>query len=115
MNRAVISDTSCLIALERIQRLEILKDVFSEIITTKEVKREFGKPLPKWIVIKNAKDSRKKMELTNLLDAGEASAIALVLETKNTLLIIDEKKGRRIARELKIAVIGTLRVLLFAK
>ncbi len=39
----------------------------------------------------------------------------LSLETDNSLLIIDEKKGRRIAQELGLKIIGTLGVILQAK
>jgi predicted nucleic acid-binding protein len=49
------------------------------------------------------------------MDEGEASAIALALETKNCLLIIDEKKGRKLARTLHIKIAGTLQILLLAK
>ena len=44
-----------------------------------------------------------------------ASAIALALEIKDCLLIIDEKKGRKLAKELKIKIIGTLKTILLAK
>lgn len=50
-----------------------------------------------------------------ILDPGEASAITLALESKNAILIIDEKKGRKVAQDLNIHIIGTLRVLLIAK
>ena len=36
------------------------------------------------------------------LDEGEASAIALSLEMKNPILMLDELKGRKIAERLKI-------------
>jgi predicted nucleic acid-binding protein len=39
----------------------------------------------------------------------------LALETENAVLVIDEKKGRKIARELNIEIVGTLRILLVAK
>ena len=49
------------------------------------------------------------------MDEDEASSIALSLETDNSLLIIDKKKGRRIAQELGLKIIGTLGVILQAK
>jgi predicted nucleic acid-binding protein len=55
----------------------------------------------------------EKLQL--ILDAGEASAITLALETENSILIIDEKKGRKVARDLNVTIIGTLKVLLIAK
>lgn len=50
-----------------------------------------------------------------LLDSGESSSIALCLEKKNCLLIIDERKGRKVAQDLDIPIIGTLGILLEAK
>jgi predicted nucleic acid-binding protein len=49
------------------------------------------------------------------LDTGEASAIALAMETVNSTLIIDEKKGRKFAKNLGLQIIGTLKILLLAK
>ena len=48
------------------------------------------------------------------LDPGEASSIALAAETANSKLIIDEKKGRRVAIEMGLDVTGTVGVLLEA-
>jgi uncharacterized protein len=115
MNRFIISDTSCLIALDRINKLELLGQVFTNIITTKEVQEEFGRALPSWIVVHEVKDKSRKNSLSELVDKGEASAIALALEIENSVLIIDEKKGRKLAAELRLEIIGTLRILLLAK
>jgi predicted nucleic acid-binding protein len=116
MNKVIISDASCLIALDEIGQIEILKSAFPQIVTTKEVSAEFGKELPTWISIKTLQNSAKRNELELVLDAGEASAIALALENpKQSILIIDEKKGRKIAKQYNLEIIGTQRVLLLAK
>jgi predicted nucleic acid-binding protein len=49
------------------------------------------------------------------LDKGEASAIALASEHENSLLFIDEIKGRKAAKEMGINVTGSLGVLVAAK
>lgn len=77
MGKAIISDTSCLIALSKIDRLSLLKDLFQEIIITEEENQEFGSNLPEWILIRKAKNSRKQNELQSILDKGEASSITL--------------------------------------
>lgn len=115
MNNAIISDTSCLIALDRINRLDILQSLFSRILTTPEVQAEFGKILPDWIHVQSVKDLTLQKRFEQLVDIGEASALTLVKEYENAILIIDEKKGRRIARENNIRIIGTLQILLIAK
>lgn len=115
MNKVVISDTSCLIALQRVKKLEILKLLFKNVIITKEVYQEFGETLPEWIsVVKNQNES-KFIELKKVLDFGEASSIALALDTGNSLLIIDESKGRKIALKNGLDIIGTLGILTLAK
>ena len=111
----IISDTSCLIALERIDKLEILKDLFSKVFITNEVAIEFGNTLPQWIVVRTVKNLNKQNELSKLVDIGEASSIALALEIPQATLVIDERKGRKIAKELNLKIIGTLKVLLKAK
>lgn len=111
----VIADTSCLISLSTINRLELLKHVFNNIVITPEVDREFGEQLPDWIVVEAVTDRQKQFLLELEVDAGEASAIALALEKIDPLLIIDEKKGRKVAQSLSIHTLGTLGVLIKAK
>jgi predicted nucleic acid-binding protein len=67
------------------------------------------------VLIKEPTNHIQQSELENILDKGEASAIALALEIQNSLIIIDEKKGRKIAKSLNLEVIGSLKVLLIAK
>lgn len=80
-----------------------------------QVVSEYGQSLPSWISIKEIQNQSKFEEINQIVDKGEASAIALALETQNSILIIDERKGRKLARELNLEIIGTLRVLLLAK
>ncbi|MEM6842079.1 MAG: DUF3368 domain-containing protein [Bacteroidota bacterium] len=115
MPELVIADTSCLIVLSKIGRLHLLKDIFSKISITEEVHQEFGDALPEWIQVEETKDSERKRILELDLDKGEASSIVLGLENKEALLLIDEKKGRRVAKDLGLKVTGTLGVLIRAK
>ena len=116
MNREiVIADASCLIVLQNIQELPLLQKLFGEVFITQEVGEEFGVDLPEWITVKEIQNKVQQSALSLILDKGEASSIALSLETENCLLIIDEKKGRRIAQELNLKIIGTLGVILQAK
>ena len=114
MDRIIISDTSCLIALQNIGLLNLLQDLYQEILITQEVKNEFGLDLPDWIIVLEVKNKEKKAEIEEKLDKGEASSIALALEIKDSILIIDEIKGRKIAQSLNIEIIGTIGILLIA-
>jgi predicted nucleic acid-binding protein len=110
----IISDTSCLIGLTNIGFLDILQKLYHSILITPEVAEEFGSPLPDWIQIVPISNTQKTEEFLKTLDAGESSAIALALENANSLLIIDELKGRRFALSLGIDIIGTLGLLIDA-
>ncbi|MBN1639152.1 MAG: DUF3368 domain-containing protein [Ignavibacteriales bacterium] len=114
MDKIIISDTSCLIALSKIEKLDLLKDLYREIIITGDVYQEFGGSLPDWIIITEVKDKQKQKDLEERLDKGEASSIALALEIGNTTLIIDEIKGRKIAQSFNIDIIGTIGIILLA-
>ncbi len=107
-NKVIISGTSCLIALEGIEPLHLLHQLFSSIHTTQKVAEEFGKPLPEWLIILPVRNKVKQEELERIIDLGEATAITLALETESCLLIIHEKKGRRLAQQLKLQTAGTL-------
>ncbi len=116
MKRVVISDTSCLIILSKIGCLNILQSLFGEILITEEIENEFGELLPNWIIVKKAKSQQIEKILELNIDEGEASAVALYLEqSDDALLIIDERKGRIIAKDLGIKIIGTIGVILKAK
>jgi len=41
MQRIIVADTSCLILLQKIQGLDLLRELFAEITITKEVAEEF--------------------------------------------------------------------------
>lgn len=116
MKRVVISDTSCLIVLSKIGCLNILQTLFGEILITEEIKNEYGEILPDWIIVKKAASHEIEKILLLNVDEGEASAMALYLEqTEEALLIIDERKGRIIAQELGIKIIGTIGILIKAE
>ena len=115
MHKAIISDTSCLILLDKIGELEILNKLFGTIITTTEVAGEFGQPLPSWVEIKQPSDKNYQSIIEASLDKGEASAIALAIELNDCLLIIDDLKGRKFANQIGLTIIGTIGVIVDAK
>ena len=111
-DKAIISDTSCLIALTNINRLDILKRLFNEVIITPEVAAEYGQALPDWILIEDVKNKDIIAEARkNNLDIGESSSIALAMETKNALLILDDDRARNFARKNGLAITGTLTII----
>jgi predicted nucleic acid-binding protein len=115
MKRTVVADASCLIVLKNIDEFSLLEKIFGELLITPEVESEFGLELPNWIKVESARDFERQKVLRLVLDSGEASSIALCLEQENSLLIIDERKGRGIAKELNLRIIGTIGILIEAK
>jgi predicted nucleic acid-binding protein len=114
MPDVIVSDTSCLILFYKIGELELLKNVFGNILVTETVSKEFKKELPEWVEIVSLQSNLHK-GLSTVLDPGEATSIALAAEHDNSLLIIDEVKGRKVAREMGVQITGTLGVLIAAK
>ena len=115
MQRTIISDTSCLILLDKIGELELLKKLFGKIIITKAISEEFNQDLPDWFEIQSPTNKTYQKILEASLDKGEASAIALAIEQADCLLIMDDLKGRNFAEQLGLKVTGTLGVLVDAK
>lgn len=123
----IISNSSPLIALIKKRELYLLKELFDNIIIHKAVYNELidiSKKLEgeikileeavknKWITIEEVKN----FKLSNLkLGKGEIAVINLCFEINNPLLLIDEKKGRYIAKSFKINTLGTLGILFLAK
>lgn len=122
----VVSDTSCLSALIQTGQMELLPQLFGEVIIPDAVFREiqalsnFGVdvswlPAIPWLRIMQATPSALLTRLLSDLDAGEAHAIALSIELSADLLIIDERKGRQMAESLHLTYTGLGGVLLRAK
>lgn len=110
---AVVADSTCLIGLERIGKLNILPALFEPIAIPNEVEREFGIFLP-WLKTETPKNFALISSLKILVDDGEAEAIALALE-KNCKVILDDKQARSVANRLGLEVIGTVGILIKAK
>lgn len=111
----IISDTSCLILLHKIGELELLKKLGKIVYVTPTIHKEFTKELPHWIRISTPQNIGYQQILELELDEGEASAIALSMDIDNSILIIDDLKGRKIAERLKLRYSGTLGLILRAK
>ena len=104
----IVSDATVLIVLINIDRFDLLRMMFENIILPHEVYDEVTvKPSAKnyidaeikagFIRIENYKDKETFKEINFILDKGESASIALAIE-KKLPLIIDEKKGRNFAQ-----------------
>ena len=76
MKEAVVSDSTCLIGLERIGELNILPALFDPIVIPPEVNREFGSAFS-WLQTENLTSGVLAAALRMIVDAGEAEAYRL--------------------------------------
>ena len=114
----IVSDTSAITALIQIRQAEILTQLYQSVIIPTEVEQELRRHhagLPDFIRVIPVSDRAQFLKLTAELDPGEAAAITLMLEGCGDLLLIDERRGRRIAEREHIPVVGLLGVLMEAK
>jgi predicted nucleic acid-binding protein len=109
--KVIITDTNCFSLLYKLNALELLQQLFSEIIATPE----FDQPMPNWVIIKTVKNTSLQEEFKRHVDLGEASAIALASEIKYDFIILDDAEARRFAENLGMPVKGTIGLLVIAK
>lgn len=114
-SRIIISDTSCLIILSKVNELDLLRKVGEKVYITPTIYEEFGKILPDWILVSSPRHIQYQQILEMDLDKGEASVIALSMDFDNPILILDDLKGRKIANRLKLRYSGTFGLILRAK
>jgi predicted nucleic acid-binding protein len=122
--RLIVADAGPLIALSRIGRLAILADLFDDVVIPSVVLQELRLEEPRPGVEQLTKAFRQENRIRSMtaqdqrpipgLDDGEAAAIRLSAELKCPLLI-DERRGRTAARHHGLQVVGTGRLLLWAK
>jgi uncharacterized protein len=122
----VVSNAGPMIALARIDRLDLLQSLYGQLSIPPGVKEEvvdFGQGLAgavevdsaEWIEAVDVHNQTAVNLLREQLDAGESQAIVLAIELHATLLLIDEARGRRIAQAQGLNVTGTVGTLVAAK
>lgn len=119
----VVCNTSPPILLAKIARLDLLSQLYDEVIIPASVLEEIkAKPEKEAERVHTLIQSQKfhVPQATNQilggfpadLGPGEREAIALALETGADLVILDDQRGRWIAREKGLSVTGTVGVLI---
>jgi len=109
-----VTNTTCLIVLDRIGRLDILSSSFARIVLPSEVQEEFG-AIPAWCTEQRITNTSLYAALSVQLGRGEAAAITLATEIQGSMIILDDRKARRIAQQMGLPVLGTIGILLRAK
>ena len=101
--------------LDKISELTILQLLWEEVVTTSTVMKEFGKPLPEWVIIKDVENIIYQKILEIEVGKGEASTIALGLEIPDSILVLDDWKARKLAKKLQLQFTGTFGLIIKAK
>jgi predicted nucleic acid-binding protein len=126
----VVADTGPLIALGRVGHLKLLGDLYHKILIPPAVRDELqlGSQRPGaqqcaqalelgWLQVRELSpgSASSLSELLLIIDLGEAEAILLAEEMDCRFLLIDENKGRVIAKRRGVPLVGVAGVLLAAK
>ena len=115
----VVSDTSPILNLSAVGKLDLLHDLYSELVVPPAVQRELSRNAidldALWMRVVVAQNRNDVASLREQLDPGEAEAIVVAAEVAAGLLLVDEKRGRRIAIDRGLEVTGLLGVLAEAK
>lgn len=117
----VVSDTTPIISLLKINRLDLLEKSFGEVLIPNAVYEELTADqrfMEEAIMVKEASyiksvpvlnhEAVRILRLATGLDQGESEAIVLTDEREADILLMDEAKGRKISGKMGITVMGTI-------
>jgi predicted nucleic acid-binding protein len=121
----VIVDTSPLQYLHQLGLLDLLPSFYGEVLVPEAVVREIavgrsqGVFLPEmeslpWIEIRKVV-GQAVLPLVSDLGAGERAVLALALEAKQPLIVLDDRLARRQAQRFNLPMTGTLGLLIKGK
>jgi predicted nucleic acid-binding protein len=113
----VVSDSSPLIAMGSVGRISLLTTLYGEVLVPQGVWNEVvmdGRPGAReiasatWIRAVPVVNRPRVAELLKRVGPGEAEAISLAEESHADVLLIDERRARKIAVELGLPITGVL-------
>ena len=120
--RKVIANTTRLIALANIGRLELLHKLYGTVIVPQAVMDEIVRNPAKqrvhssqWIQVETIQDDSQKDIFRARLHAGEVEVMILARELDADLVLMDDEAAKKTAKFLGLKVTGTLGILLKAK
>ncbi|HKI36000.1 MAG TPA: DUF3368 domain-containing protein [Gemmataceae bacterium] len=122
---AVVSDTSPVRALAHLGLIDLLRTIYGQVLLPPAVHHELTNPPARYAVVdvgpfpfigvQSPRDQSAVQHFLQTFQRGESEAIALALEVQAKSLLIDEAKGRRIAKQVGLQPTGVLAVLVEGK
>ena len=114
----VVADSSAIIGLQRVERLDLLQKLFGEVLVPAAVVREVTyrvAALPDWIRARELTRPLPPEISERRLGPGESEAIALAFEMGIERVVIDDLRARVVAARLGLEVVGAGALLALAK
>lgn len=114
----VVSDTTAITSLLKVGRVELLAELFRDVLIPAAVRDEllrYHADLPAFLQVRIVQQAAEVQQLCAELDRGESEAIVLATEASADALLIDEKRGRQIAEAKGILCLGLPAAILLAK
>jgi predicted nucleic acid-binding protein len=119
----VVSNTSPLRYLIAVGRPDLIQKIFGQVLIPRGVEEELIHPSapaatrqwiaerPEWLEVQVLSHD-PEVELVPQLDQGECEAIQLAMDIQADFLLIDERRGRKMATDRGITVVGILGILI---
>jgi predicted nucleic acid-binding protein len=114
MQEKVYVDTSSLIILNKINALDLLNKIYSNVIITNYIQLELNEAIPSWISVELTYNIDQSFLKNFNLGLGETSIIINAI-INNGFLIIDDLKARKIATTLRLRFTGSIGILIISK
>lgn len=124
-NDLVVSDTSPLLNLALIDRLDLVREQFSSVTVPRQVWNELVAGEEGVDALRSSRDAggidivtvaedTLFVEFRRELDVGEAAALAYAIDSDADLVLLDEREARRTARRHDLPMTGAIGILLRA-
>ncbi|HEY9594839.1 MAG TPA: DUF3368 domain-containing protein [Spirochaetia bacterium] len=118
----VVVNATPLISLAAVGQLDLLPKLYARVVVPEAVIAEVSAPpydatpILQRMWIERGRLQRPPLpDVVAALDPGETSVIMIALQERIKLVLMDERKGRRVAAAAGLAVSGTVGVILRAK
>ena len=114
----IVCDASPILAYHAIDRLDLVRQLFVTVTISSAVASEVAPSIPRppdWIVERPLSSPVDPRVLHASLDLGERETLALALELDAAWVVLDDLRARRLAREIGLAVVGSVGIVIRAK